>query len=434
MERNISKEKRKNSNIATWILLIFSAVFFISYPFHYSFLGGLISSLCCAAMIGGLADWFAVVALFRTPLNSNVLRKLFESSKFIRTEIIPKNRERIFQALVDMVEKELLTKESIISKLENINPSGIIIDQIKTDKKQNLHIILDTVFKEIVCNLNEKDLENIETLTNKILKDNLKSLELSNIISQVLDWMWDNGYKEKITDILIDKIEELSKTYEAKMLIQDAVLHILELNRGSFLIMIVGFFVKGNLENISKGVQEKLVGFLADMREPDSIERGQIQSFAKKQLDRLKTDDALKNSIENWKNEKLVGNDAVIKKLGEILTQYISSLKSEPTKTFHITEGLLDKVENQLEDFVINEEKQITFNTAIKNIIEQTVEKNHYKIGLIVKEKLDGISGEELSNMIEPIIGSDLQLIRINGSLVGGLVGIITYLLTFWIV
>ena len=428
MEININKEKRKNSNIATWILLIFSVVFLITYPFHDNFWGGLISSLCCAAMIGGLADWFAVVALFRKPLNSKTLAKLF------RTEIIPKNRERIFQALVDMVEKELLTKESIVSKLENINSSETIIELTKNDKKQELLTVVDNIFKEIVCNLDEKDLENIEILTSEVLQQSLKSMELSNIIFQSLEWMWNNGYNEKIIDIVVDKIAEFSKTNETRILLQEAVLQILELNKGSFLIMIVGFFVKGNLESIAKGIQEKLVGFIIAMKEPENNERNQLKAIIRKQIDRLKEDEELKNRIENWKSENIDSNQEIIKKVGGLLMEYISNLKSEPAETLKLTEALLSKLENRLEDFMINKEKQQVFNDSIKNLLEKIVERNHYKIGLIVKGKLDEISGEELSNMIEPIIGDDLQLIRINGSLVGGLVGVITYILTFWIV
>ncbi|SHJ22968.1 Uncharacterized membrane-anchored protein YjiN, DUF445 family [Clostridium cavendishii DSM 21758] len=428
MERNISNVGRKNSNIATWILLIFSVIFFISYPFHDSFVGGLISSLCCAAMIGGLADWFAVVALFRKPLNSNILARLF------RTEIIPKNRDRIFEALVDMVEKELLTKESIMNKLGSINPSKAIIELTKADKKQELLVILNNIFNEILNSLSEQDLHNIESLSNEILKSNLKSIELSKVISQSLEWMWNNGYKEKITDIIVDKIEELSKTYESKMLLQDAVLQILELNRGSFLIMIIGFFIKGNLENIARIVQEKLVNFVAQMKSPENSEREKIQLFIVKQINRLNEDEELKNVVETWKNEKLEVNQDMFNELSLAIKSYILSLKSDDAKTFETIENLLGKLENNIESFKNDEEKQIKVNNTIKGLIEKLVEKNHHKIGLIVQEKLNEVSGEELSNMIEPIIGEDLQLIRVNGSLVGGLVGVITYILTFWIV
>ncbi|MBD7912268.1 DUF445 domain-containing protein [Clostridium cibarium] len=411
MERNMSSGKRKNSNIATCILVIFSVGFFITYPFHDSFLGGLISSLCLAAMIGGLADWFAVVALFRKPLNSNLLAKLF------RTEIIPKNRERIFDALVDMVESELLTKESIMNKLGKINPSEDLSKLIKSNKKKDLIIILDDISKEILSNEN---LSKAKDFKGEVIK----SVDLSNIILQTFNWMWNNGYKEKITDILVDKLEELSKTYETRMFVKDVVLQILELNRGSFLIMILGFFIKGNLDNIAKTLQKKLVSFIEQMKKQESSEREEIQSFIIKQIDRLKEDEELKDKIENWKNERL-------EKIEEIAMEYLLKLKSEPNNTFKIIENILNR---QLESFVNDIDKQAKFNNAINSLLEKMVERNHHKIGLIIKEKLDGVSGEELSNMIEPIIGDDLQLIRVNGSLVGGLVGIITYMMTFWIV
>ncbi|MDS0526472.1 DUF445 domain-containing protein [Clostridium sp. SHJSY1] len=411
MGRSFGNRKSKNGNIATCILLFFSVGFFISYTFHDSFLGGLISSLCLAAMIGGLADWFAVVALFRKPLNSKLLAKLF------RTEIIPKNRERIFEALVEMVEKELLTKESIMNKIQDINASKVLQQLSEAEKKRELIIILDNIFKEILVDL-DKEFEN------EIIRSSLKSIELSKIISQIIEWMWNNGYKEKIIDIVVDKLEELSKTYQVKMLLKEAVVQILELNRGNFLVMVLGFFIKGNLENIATTIQEKLVEFIGDIRKQESSEREYIESFIRKQIGRLNEDEELKEKIEGWKLKRL-------DKIEEILVQYISKLKSENDKTYNVIENLLD---GQLEDFISNDDKQLKVNKSINGLIEKLVKKNHHKIGLMVKEKLDNVSGEELSNMIEPIIGNDLQLIRVNGSLVGGGVGIITYIMTFWIV
>ena len=96
-----------NKNKATFILGAVSIGFFISYPFKHTLIGGLLAGGFGAAMIGGLADWFAVSALFRRPLGIP-----------FRTAIIPRNREKIFQALVYMVENQILMKENIKSKLD----------------------------------------------------------------------------------------------------------------------------------------------------------------------------------------------------------------------------------------------------------------------------------------------------------------------------
>src|SRR5665648_847468 len=95
--------KRNNTKTANITLGGITLGFLLSYPFHASFVGGLIASGCSAGMIGGLADWFAVTALFRRPLG-------IRPGKIIRTDIIPQNRERIFAALTDMVQNELLSQ------------------------------------------------------------------------------------------------------------------------------------------------------------------------------------------------------------------------------------------------------------------------------------------------------------------------------------
>ena len=429
MEVNIRKMRfsRKNSNIATWILLVFTVGFFISYPFHYNFIGGLVSSLCGAAMIGGLADWFAVVALFRKPLNSNLLAKLF------RTEIISRNRDRIFKALVDMVEKELLTKETILEKFQNINPSKVYISLISSNSKNELRDILDISFKEISNSLSEEELKKLELYSAELMKSGIKNIAFSRLITNAAIRIWNGEFKEKITDEIALKLEELSKTYETRMLLGEVILQILELNRGNFLVMIIGFFIKSNLENISKTIQEKLVQYVADMKKSGTNERNKLQSFIDNKLNDFKNDYKLNKDIEAFKNEMLDNNADLLRRASRTLIDYITNIKNDRSNTTKIVNSIFSEIEDFAAELREDEGKQKRLNLKITNMFKQIVEANHYKIGYLVKDKLKSVSSDELVNMIEPIIGEDLQLIRVNGSLVGGLVGVITYLLTFWI-
>ena len=96
--------------IATAMLLLAVVGSIIAWPYRGGFTGGLIFAACEASLVGALADWFAVVALFRHPLGL----------KFIpHTAIIPNNRGRIIEGIVKIVEKDWLSLDFIQSKLHD---------------------------------------------------------------------------------------------------------------------------------------------------------------------------------------------------------------------------------------------------------------------------------------------------------------------------
>jgi len=95
------------ANIAGLSLLAASTGFVASLPFQGNLAGQLVHAASEAALVGGIADWYAVTALFRHPLGQKWIP---------HTAIIPKNRQRIIDGIVDMVENEWLTKEIIKEK------------------------------------------------------------------------------------------------------------------------------------------------------------------------------------------------------------------------------------------------------------------------------------------------------------------------------
>ena len=102
-------------------------------------------------MIGGLADWFAVTALFRRPLG-------IRPGKVIRTEIIPQNRERIFAALADMVQNELLSQDVLRRKLSAWDFSGVLLRILgKQEVQVSVHPLLTNSVSRISLDIWSKE-------------------------------------------------------------------------------------------------------------------------------------------------------------------------------------------------------------------------------------------------------------------------------------
>jgi uncharacterized membrane-anchored protein YjiN (DUF445 family) len=93
-------------------------------------------------------------------------------------------------------------------------------------------------------------------------------------------------------------------------------------------------------------------------------------------------------------------------------------------------EGIIHKL---VENFRSSPSQQAAVDKYVKTALIRLIEDNHAVIGQLVRQKLDSFPTETLVEMIEDRAGNDLQIIRINGSVVGGLAGAALYLLTFWI-
>lgn len=111
-----------------------------------SFWGLLLNHGFLAALIGGLADWFAVTALFRKPLG------------FIsyRTEILPRNRERIMDELVKFIGRDLLNPEYIINNIKNYNMAMMVVEYAQRGGKEKAKVALKELVMQVINSLDTK--------------------------------------------------------------------------------------------------------------------------------------------------------------------------------------------------------------------------------------------------------------------------------------
>ena len=111
--------KKKSNRMAEISLGVMGAGFVATLPFSGTGLA-LLQGGFEAGLVGGLADWFAVTALFRHPLRIPIPH----------TALLPKNRDKMTKAITTMVETELLNQESIRSKIKQIRITDIVLQKL----------------------------------------------------------------------------------------------------------------------------------------------------------------------------------------------------------------------------------------------------------------------------------------------------------------
>ena len=411
---------------ATFILGLVSIGFFITYPFNNTFWGGLLSSTFCAAMIGGFADWFGVSALFRKPLGIP-----------FKTEIIPRNRENIFNALSDMVGEELLTKDNINEMINKNSISKLLLKFLsQNNEKQQLKEVTVKIVEDIIWKINP---EEAGKLLEGLIKDNILKIKISPIIAAAGELSIKKGYDEKLIIFIVDELKKLAKTDQGLKLIVKLVEETMKsyengMKRRRFVNTIIfDMLFQLSPQDIAIIIQNKLVDSLEEFKNTKHEVREKFMKWIDEKLVELKRDSALQQKIENWKAVQLKDGLELHTKIAEVIKNIRARNLENPSQVNNLNEKIEKQIDKLIEEFQMNLEWQNKLDYKVKGILLELADNNHSKIGIMVKENLNKFSNDMIVNLIESKVGNDLQMIRINGSVVGGLVGMAVFLLTFWI-
>lgn len=411
---------KTNKYKATITLALVSVGFFLSYPFGDSFAGGLISSACGAAMVGGLADWFAVSALFRRPLGVP-----------FRTAIIPRNREKIFDALANTVERELLTGDNIRKTLRRYNLTELFTHYLADhDGADDIRQAFAKIISNILTKLNPDKIGRIVEL---VIKKNIESTNISPILADGIEWLAARGYDLKISEFAADQITALAKHQQMHELLVELLIEARRTyERGLVKRKAFNLLLNISPEEVARIIQKLFVVTLAGMKEQNHPVHGKIRKWLSDLCRDLRSDAALQGKVEEWKRRQLNSLQ-----LRQSIAGAIEAFRQDTA----VCEERVDKwvetitayFDQWLAEIDAAPDRRAELDEQAKQAIAGWLEVYHGAIGSIVRESLHELSDDMLVEFIEEKVGDDLQMIRINGSVVGGLVGMFIFLVTYWL-
>ncbi|MDA2381267.1 DUF445 domain-containing protein [Bacillus cereus] len=388
--------------------------FAASIPFQGTVAGEIIQGGFEAGLVGGLADWFAVTALFRHPMGIPIPH----------TALLPKNRKRVTKGLIHTLENEWLTKESITNKVKEMQLAQMVL-QIAEREMQS-----DAVKKGIVT-IAEKaivtiDTEKLAVIIEKELKTYLHTINTSNILQVLVDQLVVQEYDEKTLDYILVKVKDWTAQDEARYQLGSLGMKAMEnIKVDGFLQFTLKSFMNIVDEDKIGGILQKfIISNINSLQEADNSTRQLILAKIRQEIINVKENEALLKELENWK-EKWIANWDATDKIKEMLEQV-----QQRAVAFVNNEEFADKyvipfLQKQMNKIKEDEQTVQKIEDWLQKQVVNLVEKNHSKIGKLVQENLDKLDDKTLIEMIENNVGKDLQWIRVNGAVCGFMIGLV---------
>ncbi len=400
-----------NKRAAEIILIVSLVCFCVTHYFSGTNLAvDILHAGFAAALVGGLADWFAITAFFQ---------KVFV---FPHTDIIRNEREQLIQSIADFFTDDVLNKQNIKNKLhsDEINPSQMLIDYLtKFHGQEKIIKVTRIVIRKFLENL---DLQTIIKKLEPDLRQFLKKDTAEKLIPKLVTKIISSRHTVNFYSVLLKLIKAILEQPIFKKIISDNVTEMMErYDSGGFMRETVRASTLNNetlLSLILERGKEKIEMMIAAPEESYSVIRKKVEDWIHSP--------AFAELINERKNILLEETD-----IGGWLYTTL-----ERYRRFGMTE-ILDNIERLLnrltENFCRNKDWQKKFNEITKKEVDKLVEANHEQIRQKVKEALLSKNEDEIVKMVQDSAGDSAHAIRISGSLVGGLAGTFLYLVAMFV-
>lgn len=393
--------------IATGLLILMAAIYIACLKFLPSTtFTGYLSAFAEAAMVGALADWFAVTALFKHPLGLRIPH----------TNLIENSKKKIGDNLGNFITDNFLTPNTIRPRLQQLKLINGIMKWL--DKPQNKILLTGELIKLSGSLLHRMDEKDIQALLTKGAVGLQEYIRLNELAGNGLEALVRNGYDRqfvtRIAALLKDFIEENHDIIREKVREESPAL------------------VPGIVDNlIAKKITKAAVDFIAQIHEdPDHKIRKDISDKLLELAIEMKTKTEWEERFKSM-GRTVVTRDG-IKNLSHQLLDYIKTGFNKAAADEN--SGLYKLVDKWIGDFtgdfIRDEVKRENAEKFIRLQLFRMILKHKHRVAELISQIVGDWKGRELSDKLELEVGKDLQYIRINGTLVGGTVGVLIHFLS----
>ncbi|MCJ7924668.1 MULTISPECIES: DUF445 domain-containing protein [Pantoea] len=410
-------ELKRMKRLALLLLLLAAATFIVTLFLPPGFWVSGVKAIAEAAMVGALADWFAVVALFRRVPVPFISR---------HTAIIPRNKDRIGENLGRFVQEKFLDTDSLLNLIRRHDPSNLLAQWLNAPG--NADRVGRHLLQVMRGFLDLTDDARIQTFMRRAVHRAIDKVDLTQTSAMVLESLTKNNRHQALLDAAIEQLLKLLHKPSTREFIAMQLVRWLKREHpikakmlptewlGEHSAELVANAVDSLLDDVAldqghelrlgfnRAVDKLIVKLQTD---PEMAERAEeIKGWLKEDASFNRYIGELWNDMRNWLKADLSSEDSRVQEKVRGAALWLGeTLAADP--------ALRDSMNQHLEQAARSVAPE--FASFLTRHISDTVK---------------SWDARDMSQQIELNIGKDLQFIRINGTLVGGTIGLILYLLS----
>lgn len=402
---------RRYKAVPLALLIIMAMGFVLSQRMPATTFQGYLAAFCEAAMVGALADWFAVTALFRRPLGLPIPH----------TAIIQNRKDELGAALAGFVQRHFLTRETVARRTGRMDLSGMAADwlrgreaseQVAGNVLSGLHWLLQAVDERPVREFlrREVDTAHVARYGAPMLGYLLAGLHRSGrhqpLLTEALAAA--RGLLQDHRGLLLGQAQSGSPWWVPQAV--DRRLFAIMLDRVDVLIEEI---VADPLHPLREEIDRGMLSLTQSLEQGDSDTLAALESMLDGCVDKTAVHDVLLTLWSGFRDYALAGSAPGARTVWQKrMAQYIRELAGRLTE---------------------NEELRQLLNRWTQSLIETAVRDHGHEVGRLISDTVSGWDGRATARLIELQVGKDLQFIRINGTLVGGLIGLVIHFSAGWL-
>jgi uncharacterized membrane-anchored protein YjiN (DUF445 family) len=399
-------ELRRMRTIAT-LLLVLMAVIFLALrraPPDWAW-APYLSAFAEAGMVGACADWFAVVALFRRPLGLPIPH----------TAVVPENKRRIGAAMGRFITNNFLSPRVAIARLSSVDFVGLAARWLEDER--NARAAAAAAGRAIPYALDVLPRGVIDEWVALAARRGIEAVPAAPLASRGLAILWAQGAGQTLLDQGLDFVETTLERHKATI-----VRHVAQKSSR--------WIPKWVDDMIAAKVINGLTETMREMRDPDHPWREQANALIEKLIDDLAHDPEMRAQGEALKQEMLA-NPVFAEQALALRDELETALRDDlPRHAEAIVKWLVTSAGALGRWLEEDSARRARINRRLRLLALRTVLPRRAEIGAYIAAVVDNWDTATLVNRLELQVGKDLQYIRINGTLVGGLVGLLIFTLS----
>ncbi|GHB18408.1 DUF445 domain-containing protein [Salinicola rhizosphaerae] len=372
-----------------------------------------------AALIGGIADWFAVTALFRHPLGL----------KIPHTAIVPRNRARLGRSLSTFIRENFLDEQYVRDSVARFDLAGALVDWLSRPARQRA--LAERLATALAGALSAIRQEAARTFLVQALRYQLGRLDSSRALASSLQVLVAERRHQALLDDSLKRLSgwlaEEENQERVKHFITDTVFRLFNpkvLGREVSFNRLAGWLIRERM------VEQSARLIQAVSEDPEHPLRHHLDRQFAALIDEVRTDPKLRERLDTLRDD-LLANERLADWLGAMWEDIAAWLASDLTSPDSEVRGYLERFIGWYADSLQSDPAARQWmNDQALAIIPPLVQRSGPHVDAWIERYLESLDSREIVTQIEKNVGNDLQYIRINGTLVGGLIGVAIHALT----